>query len=105
MGEKNIMVVPLLSGSGMRIKIVEGMAMGKAIVSTSIGAEGIPVQSGRNLMIADTPDSFIQIISDLLLNRDKCIMIGNNAKSFIKENFDNLAIAGSLLEFYEEQLS
>jgi glycosyltransferase involved in cell wall biosynthesis len=104
MNRKAVMVVPLLSGSGMRIKIIEGMALGKAIVSTPVGAEGISVTHGENILIADTAEKFITALDQLLSNEKQCNDIGAKAVSFIKKNFDNLAIASSLIKFYEEQL-
>ena len=56
MNSKSIMIVPLFSGSGMRIKIIEGMALGKTIVSTEIGAEGIEVSDNENILIATDAD-------------------------------------------------
>src|SRR5258708_35841640 len=53
-----VYVVPLLVGSGTRLKIFEAMAMGKAVVSTSLGAEGLPVRNGENVILADEPESF-----------------------------------------------
>lgn len=61
-----IVVVPLLSGSGTRLKIVEAWAAGRAIVSTSLGAEGLPACDARNILLADTPDAFIAAIDKLL---------------------------------------
>jgi glycosyltransferase involved in cell wall biosynthesis len=104
MNGKAIMVVPLLSGSGMRIKIIEGMALGKIIVSTPLGAEGIPVDHGENIMIAGSADGFVKVLDSLISDKDRCEEIGLNAVSFIKKNFDNLAIASSLIKFYEERL-
>jgi len=63
-----VVVVPLRVGGGTRLKIFEAMAMGKALVSTSIGAEGLDVKSGHDLVLADVPASFTQAI--LLLLRD-----------------------------------
>jgi len=103
MNEKAIMVVPLLSGSGMRIKIIEGMALGKAIISTSIGAEGIPVTSGENIIIANEEDQFVAELNALLKEERQCVEMGKKAVSFIKKNFDNLAIASSLLKFYQDK--
>ncbi|MBK7818744.1 MAG: glycosyltransferase family 4 protein [Sphingobacteriaceae bacterium] len=62
----DIMLVPLLSGSGLRIKLVEGLAYGKAIVSTSIGAEGISITKGKHMLIADSVDYFIHAVDGLL---------------------------------------
>lgn len=99
--QHEIMLVPLQSGSGMRIKIIEGMAMGKVIVSTSIGAEGIPVSHNENIIIADSPEDFASAIKDLLLHPDKKKKISLNARKFIEENFDNRKLVGDLLEFYQ----
>ncbi|MGD0988184.1 MAG: glycosyltransferase family 4 protein [Candidatus Sulfotelmatobacter sp.] len=64
-----VVVVPLRIGGGTRLKIFEAMAMGKAVVSTSIGAEGLDVTPGRDLLIADTPESFASGLIDLLQDR------------------------------------
>jgi glycosyltransferase involved in cell wall biosynthesis len=102
MENKAIMIVPLLSGSGMRIKIIEGMALGKTIVSTSIGAEGIAVSSGENIIIADDPQNFSSGIETLLDNFDKFEAIGKNALGFVEANYDNLSISKALTAFYKE---
>ncbi|MGQ7870529.1 glycosyltransferase family 4 protein [Sunxiuqinia sp. sy24] len=104
MNSKAIMVVPLLSGSGMRVKIIEGLALGKAIVSTTIGAEGIAVQKGKHILLVDDADEFIQTISQLIGNRDLYDQLCKNAIDFIHEKFDNLAIAESLIDFYKQHL-
>lgn len=102
MEDKAIMIVPLLSGSGMRIKIIEGMALGKSIVSTSIGAEGISVSSGTDIIIADDPENFTEGIESLLNNFDKFEAIGRNARNFVEKNYDNLSISKALAGFYKE---
>ncbi len=61
-----VVVVPLRIGGGTRLKIFEAMAMGKAVVSTSIGAEGLEVQAGRDLVMADEPESFAESLIELL---------------------------------------
>jgi len=99
--EHEIMMVPLQSGSGMRIKIIEGMAMGKVIVSTSIGAEGIPVTHNENIIIADTPEEFANAIKNLSSNQELKNRIGNNARKFIEDNFENTKLISELLKFYE----
>ena len=101
MNSKAIMVVPLFSGSGMRIKIIEGMALGKSIVSTPIGVEGIDVEHGKHLLIASGPAEFIEAVSVLVDDKIKFETIGRNAVEFIHKNFDNLAAAGKLIDFYK----
>jgi len=98
---KAIMVVPLFSGSGMRIKIIEGMALGKPIVTTDIGTEGIPTENGKNILIANDADQFINAITCLINDRTLSDQIGKNAIGFIQEKFDNLAQARALIEFYK----
>lgn len=64
----SVYIVPLRVGSGTRLKIFEAMAMGKAVVSTHVGAEGLPVQSGRNIILADAPEDFASAVVELLRN-------------------------------------
>ncbi len=102
MGESGIMIVPLFSGSGMRVKIVEGMAMGKAILSTSIGAEGIGGRAGEEYLIADDANTFTERLIQLLQNPALQNRIGGNARSFAKQVFDNKQIGARLIQFYED---
>jgi len=99
---KAVMVVPLFSGSGMRIKIIEGMALGKPIVTTDIGTEGIPTENGRNILIANDADSFTGAIIQLINDRELSDRIGKSAIGFIQEKFDNLSQAEALVEFYKQ---
>ncbi len=101
---KSIMVVPLFSGSGMRIKIIEGMALGKPIVTTAIGTEGISTTSDVNIVITEDAAGFVQSISNLIENREYFDKIGKNAIEYIHENFDNLSSAGALIEFYKKHI-
>ncbi|MDD2563440.1 MAG: glycosyltransferase family 4 protein [Salinivirgaceae bacterium] len=100
----NIMVSPLLTGSGMRVKLVEAMALQKPIVSTRIGAEGIPVVNHTHMMLADKERDFADAIVDLLKSPEKCKNIGNNARALIEKQFDNEVIINGLLKFYEVNL-
>ncbi len=102
MNSKSVMVVPLFSGSGMRIKIIEGMALGKPIVTTSIGTEGISTTSGKNVLIADSVNEFTNAVSELITNDEMHQTISRNAIEYIHEKFDNLAIAGALTGFYKQ---
>lgn len=97
----NVMIVPVLSGSGMRIKIVEGMCFGKAIVSTQIGAEGINVEHEKNLLLHDNSVDFANAVIQLLENENKRISLEENAFTFARNNFDYLAIACKLIDFYK----
>lgn len=101
---KAVMIVPILSGSGMRIKIIEGMALGKAIVTTSVGTEGIATNHGRDILIADDPVQFAKLVCSLVEDPNYCMEIGKNACKFIAGHYDNYAITSSLAAFYQSIL-
>lgn len=104
MNSKSIMLVPLLSGGGMRIKIIEGMAMGKAIISTSIGAEGIVHSHWKNILIADKPYEFVRYISQCVSDKLFCEKTGNAAMEFVKEKYDNKKVVKELIDYYKNHL-
>ncbi len=95
-----IMVVPLLSGSGIRIKIIEGMSVGKTIVTTQIGMEGIDAVHDKDILIADKAGDFANIVLELLNKPSKTEIIGRNACKFAAENFDLVSISKQLTLFY-----
>ena len=80
-------VVPLRIGGGTRLKIFEAMAMEKPIVSTTIGAEGLPVTDGRELRIADTPETFAASVVDLLTKPEAARKLGQEAARVVREKF------------------
>jgi polysaccharide biosynthesis protein PslH len=98
--QHQVMIVPLLSGSGLRIKIIEGMAYGKAIVSTSIGAEGTGSTDGKNIVIADTPEAFSSAVITLLTDNTLRGQLEQEAAAFARREFDNRALTERLLYFY-----
>ncbi|MCQ2287070.1 MAG: glycosyltransferase family 4 protein [Bacteroidales bacterium] len=98
---KDIMIVPLLSGSGIRVKIIEGMALGKTIITTTIGAEGLAVEHGKNILIADTPEEFVKCIGKCVQSPDICKIIGENAASFVALHHNNDIIVNQLEKFYQ----
>lgn len=103
--KSGIMVVPLLSGSGMRVKIIEGLAAGKPIVSTSIGAEGIPVSHTNNILIADMAEDFAHAICSLLEDAELQQKLSINAMKLAKEKLLNKTIMQNLENFYQMLLS
>jgi polysaccharide biosynthesis protein PslH len=105
MRSKAVMIVPVLSGSGMRIKIIEGMASGKAIVTTTIGTEGIATRHGENILIEDEPEHFAYEVCKLLFQRDYYDRIGENARKFVAREYDNKSITSSLIGFYKKLIS
>jgi glycosyltransferase involved in cell wall biosynthesis len=94
----DIMIVPLLSGSGMRIKIMEGLALGKPVITTTIGAEGIDITHNENIFIADTPEAMIQIIDFCVNNIEKCTEIGKNARKLIETKYAKEIITEELMK-------
>jgi glycosyltransferase involved in cell wall biosynthesis len=101
---KAIMIVPLLSGGGMRVKIVEGMAMQKCIISTSLGAEGISYKNGVNILIANTRDEFFRAISRCVADEDYCKAVGANARRLIEEQHDVNKVTNTLVALYKQLL-
>jgi glycosyltransferase involved in cell wall biosynthesis len=99
--DKPILIVPLLTGSGIRVKILEAMAMGKTIISTSMGARGIPVENDVNILLADTPGEFIVQITRCLNSEEFTRKIGANARQFAMERFDLVKIGSEMIEFYD----
>lgn len=100
--KNGLMLVPLLSGSGTRIKILEGMAVGKPVLSTSLAAEGMLYINGENILVADTPDEWVKIISDYCNFPSKYEEIGRKAYEWIKENYTNEKSIERLVNFYKE---
>ncbi|HOP49746.1 MAG TPA: glycosyltransferase family 4 protein [Ignavibacteriales bacterium] len=90
---KEVLVVPLQIGSGIRIKILEFLAWGAVIVSTDIGKEGIDIKDSEHLLIANTPQEFVDKISLVFENKINKQEITENAKIFIKNNYSFEAVA------------
>lgn len=80
-------VVPLRIGGGTRLKIYEAMAMGKAVVSTQVGAEGLPVKDGEHLLLADSPEKFSSAVIRLLGNPGLRFRLGQAAREFVKSRY------------------
>jgi glycosyltransferase involved in cell wall biosynthesis len=80
--EAAVIVVPIRIGSGTRIKILDAMAMGKAIVSTSIGCEGLEVTPGTDILVADTPRDFADKIIQVLKNKGLRMKLEKSARAF-----------------------
>ena len=100
-----ISVVPLLSGSGMRVKILEAMALGRVVVSTSIGAEGILAKNSEEIFIEDDELSFAKTIINLLQNPDTLSTVHHSARSFIENHFDQDKNAWKVKEVFENLLN
>lgn len=98
----DIAIVPLLSGSGIRIKIIESMAMGKTVITTMIGAEGIQYSEYNNIIIADNPTKIVETICRITKEPEELMRIGKNARKLIEDIYDNKKIIERLLIFYDE---
>ena len=93
-------VAPLRLGGGTRLKIVEGMAMGKAIVSTTLGAEGIEAVPERDLLIENEPEPFANAVNRLLADPDLAARIGRSARRLAVERYSWNGAAHALEAFY-----
>lgn len=98
-------IVPLRIGGGTRLKIYEAMAMEKAIVSTSIGAEGLPVTEGTEIVLADTPESFADAVVKLLKDRNLADEIGQRAAARVRKDFGWDTVADSFAGICERAIS
>lgn len=103
MQSKAVMICPLFSGSGMRIKIIEAMALAKPIVATSIAAEGINCSSGENIMIGDSPDDFAEALLKCVESEEFSEHIGGNAREFVAREHDTGRLIEGLVGFYEKE--
>ena len=102
LAEAAVLVVPLRLGGGTRLKIVEGMAMGKPIVSTSLGAEGIEATPGRDLLIEDQPEAFADAVNRLLADPGLAARIGQAARHLAVERYSWSGAAKALEGFYHQ---
>lgn len=103
-GSKKINVVPLLSGSGIRVKIIEAMSVGKVVITTTVGASGIEYTDGEHLLIADTPEQFAAKIKRCLEDEDYCRHVGEAARRLIAEQYNSKRLTEDLLKFYNERI-
>ena len=95
-----VMIVPLLSGSGMRVKVVEGMALGRVVITTTLGLEGIDCTHGDQLFIADTPAQFADAIAWCVEHPGDAVEMGRRAKAKARELYDSRSAAQAMLDIY-----
>ena len=98
--EATVFVVPLRIGSGTRLKILEALAMGKAIVSTSVGAEGLDLKDGEEIFIADEPAAFADAVTRLLTDVPLRRRIGENGRARVEQDYDWRSIGEKLHGVY-----
>jgi glycosyltransferase involved in cell wall biosynthesis len=102
--DKAIMIIPLWSGSGIRAKIIEGLALGKTIISTTIGAQGIEYENGKDILIADTPEEFAEQIIRCIKSPELCRKVGQNARSLSVRRYQSDNTAKAMIGFYHQLL-
>jgi glycosyltransferase involved in cell wall biosynthesis len=100
--DKTVMVVPLFSGSGIRMKIIEGMSLGKCIVATPMAAEGLDCENKKDIFIASGATGFADNIIELLTNSDLRRETGKNAIKNVRKNYNILALSENLMNLYRE---
>lgn len=100
--QNSIMVVPLFAASGMRIKIIEGLSLGKLVIATSIAAEGIAYEDGEHIIIANTKEEFAAAIVKYSKNTSEQKRIAKNGRELIESNYDNRLIVNNLAKFFKQ---
>jgi glycosyltransferase involved in cell wall biosynthesis len=98
LNQHSVMAVPLLSGGGMRAKILEGMALGKAVLSTSLGMEGIDARDREECLLADSPEDWLQAVQWCYDHPEQLRSLGGKARLFCEQSFENQRLAAQLLE-------
>jgi glycosyltransferase involved in cell wall biosynthesis len=98
---KAVVIAPMFAGGGMRIKVLDAMALGKAVVATTIGAGGIDVANDRDIVIEDDADAFADAVVRLLREPATAARIGAAARVKVAERYDSAALARDLIRFYE----
>lgn len=102
LNQHSVMVVPLLSGGGMRAKILEGMAVGKVVLSTGVGMEGIDARHRKECLLADTAEEFRKAIQWCYSQGAGLADLGSRAQAFCHDRYDNLEVGRHLLETYRQ---
>ncbi len=96
-----ISIVPLFSGSGMRVKILENMALARVVITTQLGLEGIPAKDEKEVLIANTKADFIEKVEWTIQNEPKMLSMMTAARKFIENNYDNKVIASTVLDKFK----
>jgi len=94
--QATVYVVPLRIGGGTRLKIFEAMAMGKSVVSTTVGAEGLPIEPGRHALVADEPQTFARAVVQLIRDHRRRAQLEHAARDLVMNRYDWSAVAGEL---------
>jgi len=100
-----VMVVPVLAGSGMRVRILEGLARAMPIVTTTIGLEGIDARVGLDLLVADSPEDFAAAVVALLRDPERQRRLGAAGRQLVEDRYDRRKVLGRLEEAYQEAIA
>lgn len=100
MQQHELMIVPLLSGGGMRVKIIEGMALGKCIISTGLGSEGIAVRHLHDILVCDDPAQWIQVLGQYCRGEFCQRGVGEQARRTARRLYDNEQVVQRFVELY-----
>lgn len=103
--ECGVFIVPLRSGSGMRVKILNALSMGLPVVSTTVGAEGIEVTSGEDILLADTPAAFADAIMSVLADAKFADRLGQNGRKLMEDKYGWNAVGRKLHTVYKQVLT
>ena len=98
-------IVPLRIGGGTRLKILDALSMSKAIISTSVGCEGLEVENGQTIITADTPDAFAQAIVQVLQSPELATAIGQRGRQLVEQRYDWAAVAKGLMKVYADTVA
>lgn len=102
MSKRHVMVVPLFSAGGMRVKIIEGMAMGKCVISTPIGAEGISCTDGKDILLARSATDMAEAIGSIIESPERAHAIGLAARTLVRTHYANDRIVRDLIAFFRD---
>lgn len=100
MAKRHVMLVPLFSAGGMRVKIIEGMALGKCVISTPIGAEGVECTDNENILIGKNAAGFVEQVIRVINEPGLAERIGRNGRQLVVDHYDNARIIDQLVAFY-----
>lgn len=101
MASNHVMISPLFTGSGIRIKIIEAMSTGRPVVATTVAVAGLIAENGRELTVADDAGSFSDALVKYLANPELRYTSGHAATELVRREYDNRTLTAQLLEFYE----
>lgn len=102
MNQHALQIVPLFSGGGIRVKILEAMMLGRVVLTTSMGLEGIEAKDGVEILVANTAEEFKSKIEFCLKNQKILSVIGQNGRKLIETKYDNLSVATKVLAQYNK---